>query len=127
MVSYVHHVPGRLRIKMAGLKHNTRAAAEIERLLGEFPGILRCEASTVTGSVIVGYDPGVTDTDRIIDHLKVHAGIYVDSAVRIATAGEDALGRTLSAVGEAAGKALFGFVVEKAMERSAIALIGALL
>jgi len=56
-LSVVHAIPGRLRVKIPTLKGNEELARAIPEWLGGVPGIQRGEASALTGSVLVLYDP----------------------------------------------------------------------
>jgi hypothetical protein len=56
-LSVVHAIPGRIRVKIPKLKSDEELARAIpEWLVGVF-GIQRVEASALTGSVLVLYDP----------------------------------------------------------------------
>jgi hypothetical protein len=126
MSHYIHHVPGRLRIKTLRLKRNEVLASSVCKLLAGTPGVLDCEVKTVTGSVIISYDGSQTDRERLLWLLKSHD--VITEIVKIDEGGKAGpVSKTASAVIEGAGKAAFGFLVEKAVERSAVALIGAIL
>lgn len=71
MSHYYHVVPGRLRIKSPFMKRNTNAnVAEIEGLLGTVGGINSFDINTITGSILVNYDPKVVSSKKIISILK---------------------------------------------------------
>lgn len=126
MSHYVHHVPGRLRVKTGQLKRSESEAARIRGLLDSTPGVSSCEVNTVTGSIVIGYDVRVTGADRLVALLKDRGHL---AATAVAGPGRAARPPAVSVGGtlELAGKTLLGFAVEKAVERSAAALIGALL
>jgi hypothetical protein len=130
MSHYIHHVPGRLRIKTLTLKGNQIAAQEVCRLLSATDGVIDCHVKTVTGSVVISYDAELTDGKSLLELLKERG--YVNHAAEVAApnAGKRTssnMTQAASSAGSNVGKAVFGFVVEKAVERSAAALIGALL
>ncbi|MGD2075138.1 MAG: heavy-metal-associated domain-containing protein [Gammaproteobacteria bacterium] len=128
MARYVHHVPGRLRIKSDCLKRNEARAGEVRKLLRDHEGVVSVLTNTVTGSLLIGYDPGQVQPDQLIQALK-RAGCCADSTRLPDTAAPWAhrLSSSLAGAGQTAGKAVVGVLVEKMVERSAIALIGAVL
>ena len=73
MISYTikHHIPGRIRIEIPGLKKMT--IEELKRLedavtrVRRIEGIRDFRAKPVTGSVTIKYDPAVID---IMDYLS---------------------------------------------------------
>jgi heavy-metal-associated domain-containing protein len=56
-IQIVHFLPGRVRVKLPRLKGNTSLAGEVERTLTALQGIRHVETSTMTGSVLVLYEP----------------------------------------------------------------------
>jgi hypothetical protein len=53
----VHHVPGRLRLKVPEAKGNADFLEDVKAALGPIQGIREIEVNSVTGSVLVHYDP----------------------------------------------------------------------
>jgi hypothetical protein len=51
-----HAIPGRVRLRIPGIKGKPALAREIEKQLAGFPVIRRVEVNPVTGSVLVAYD-----------------------------------------------------------------------
>ena len=123
MTHYIHHVPGRLRVQTPLLKRDENRAQAAEQFLLPLEGITAVRVSTLTGSITVNYQKDVISSDAILKALELR-GYYRPDSVRHA---EGQLHDLASRAGNAAGKALFGFALEKAVERSAIVLIGALL
>jgi len=123
MGHYIHHVPGRLRIRTPKLKRDAGRAKTAEQLLQSINGVSSVRANDVTGSITLIYERDTVSSEEILRTLARH-GYYDPDAVRHADGQwHDAATRT----GDTLGKALFGFVVKEAFERSAVALIGALL
>jgi copper chaperone CopZ len=122
-----HHVPGRIRVKVPALKKNDAAAKEVPHILRGLDGVTAVEASALTGSIVVHYDKDLIDSDAILGALRQQG--YLDAMTVSGAAGPDekAVFPAASGVGEALGKALFGVLVEKAIERSALALVAALI
>jgi hypothetical protein len=52
-----HAIPGRVRLRVPGIKGRPALAREVQRQLSGFRIVRRVEVSTVTGSVLVLYDP----------------------------------------------------------------------
>jgi hypothetical protein len=69
MISYLHHVPGRLRVSLPAVKRNRAAAAAVERALAALDGIRAVHANPLTGSVIVRYDPARIGSDGVLIRL----------------------------------------------------------
>lgn len=75
MIAYTikHHVPGRIRIEIPGLKK--MAMTELKRFaddvtrVWEIEGIRNFSASTVTGSVMIKYDPAVIDIKAYLSEM----------------------------------------------------------
>lgn len=69
MSDTIHHVPGRLRIRMAALRRNPRAAVRARRLLGNGHGVLQVQANPLTGSLLVLYDPERISGQDLLDMM----------------------------------------------------------
>lgn len=133
MIHHLHHVPGRLRLRVPAIKRNEHHARTVGSVLRETDGVLRHEVSSVTGSVVVHYAPGRLDPQRLIDRLRELAPPAAPattgtalvpwqpvSAPRQPGVGERGLVQQI-------GKALATSLTEKLIERSALALVAALL
>jgi copper chaperone CopZ len=123
MGHYIHHVPGRLRIRTPKLKRDDGRARDAEQLLQSIDGVSSVRANTMTGSITLMYERDTVNSETILRALEQH-GYYDPETVRYA---DGQLHDMATRTGNTLGKALFGLVVEKAFERSAVALIGALL
>lgn len=123
MGHYIHHVPGRLRIRTPLLKRDEKGALAAEQFLRSIEGVTSVRANIVTGSIILTYERDIVSSEAILNAAALR-GYYRPEAVQHADGQlQDLAVRT----GDTLGKVLFGFAVEKALERSAMALIGALL
>lgn len=124
---YVHHVPGRLRVRSVLVKKNEYTASEVKRLMESIHGVRSASTNTLTGSVTIAYDGAVTDRDTLLGilreqgYLTEHQHVCtpacqksVEPALRIEVSGKVA-------------KVVAAYVVEKAVERSVAALIAAVL
>jgi len=123
---YIHHTPGRLRVRSAGLKRNSSAADRLREALENLPGVNKVDVSTVTGSVTLIYDSGVIDGDSLKGHLRAHGhlhgaphGLPAIAAPRDVAAGVGA--------GERIARTVATMLLEKLVEHSALALVAAII
>lgn len=123
MTCYYHHVPGRLRVRIPGLKGNTRFAGKVEESLRSCSGVEDLTINSVTGSVVIRYDSGATHSHRILLHLADNRFINLEEAV---TSGQY-MNKSAEKIGQNIGKAVFGACVEKAFENSAFSLLASLI
>jgi hypothetical protein len=56
-IKIVHAIPGRIRLKVAGLKANPSLGLAIQTRLRAVPGIKTVETNLLIGSVLVCFDP----------------------------------------------------------------------
>jgi hypothetical protein len=56
-IRIVHAIPGRVRLKVAGLKANPSLGLTMQKRLGTVSGIRMVETNPLTGSVLVLFDP----------------------------------------------------------------------
>lgn len=69
-----HHVRGRIRMKIPGAKGNGDFLAQIKGALSPIPGVHLIEVNSITGSVIIYYDPNLHEElqDTLIAHGRDH-------------------------------------------------------
>jgi hypothetical protein len=65
----VHHLPGRLRLRSAALKHDVRAIEHRRRQLTGISGVTSVEANPSTGSILLKYDPTVVPPANVVEML----------------------------------------------------------
>jgi hypothetical protein len=73
----VSFIPGRVRLRLPELK-NPALTAELLPRIQALPGIKAAEIKTLTGSLLIEYDPQTLSTDRLIElgrDLARRAGI----------------------------------------------------
>ena len=122
MIHYVHSLPGRLRVRITRLKNNPQQAERLKAVLAARPDVLSVESNELTGGAVIRFDHRQTSAGAILDYLEELGYRRVGEA---ATAtGKDSRGS--SGVIERAGTQIASAVLEKVIERSVIALIGAL-
>jgi cation transport ATPase len=122
MEYYLHHVPGRLRVKIPNLKHRPGIEQDIQELL-DMHGVTEVRIKNLTGSVIVQYDPDCIRHEQLLKALTDSG--YYDHAKAITI--DDQMRKASSKTSEKVGKVLFGWGVSKALEVSGLPLLAALI
>jgi Heavy metal associated domain 2 len=123
MVYPIHHVPGRLRIKILQIKGRPEEATRFAARIESMRGVRAVAANAVTGSVVIHYDP------RTTGHYAILAVLQADVSSRsVATpARKPQVQRTLlKPAAEKLGHRLARSIIETLLERSAMALIAGL-
>jgi len=119
---YVHHIPGRLRVKSPRLKGNAGEGAAIKASLMALEGVEAAETNTVTGSVTVSYDPERCDADKITAYLQATGHLRQAVAPMIA---EPPSGAAMSI--DPLAHMIMTAVLKKLIERSATAMVAAII
>lgn len=70
MTDYLHHVPGRLRVRTRSLRCDPAARAATLRKLQAKDGIRSVRLNPKAGSVTIFYDVAATDGQQILDYLQ---------------------------------------------------------
>lgn len=123
MEYYVHDLPGRLRIRTPFVKRNPAMADAIRRLLETAAGVGSISINTVTGSIVIYYNPKEARSKKILSLLE-RAGYFDRSR---AMTNDQYIYRATSTVGKTVWRALFGAAVETALEGSALSMIAILI
>lgn len=123
MSHYIHHIPGRLRIKTPYVKRNQRVAEGVKTALAAIRGIRLISINTLTGSIVVQYDPIYANTKEILDTLK--RVCYFDESKAVTH--DQVIETAASRVGRLLSKTVCGAVLETAFEDSALSVIAALI
>ena len=77
MGDYIHHTPGRLRVKIAAVRGNPALGNRIKQLLADTWGIAGVCVRPTTGSIIIRYDSQILDANRILNFLAEHGHIEI--------------------------------------------------
>jgi hypothetical protein len=117
---YVHHVPGRLRVRIPAIRQNPFNAARIESLLDLY-GVHRVDINQVTGSVVMSYDPDLIGHQQLLQMLHDHNYFDLSRAVTCDAHVQQATGRAAAKM----GRAVVGWAVGKALESSGFSLLAA--
>ncbi|MBN1106158.1 MAG: cation transporter [Deltaproteobacteria bacterium] len=120
---YVHHVPGRLRVRIPPIKSRPKMAKKIQSFLSGLEGVEDIAFNHVTGSVVINYDPDAMESDDILDALK-EEGYLNDS--RLPKNDEDSA-ITLPKARKAVGRALFGWAVGNLLEDTGLSFLTVLI
>ncbi len=146
MADFVHHVPGRLRVRIPALKRNEAEARAALRLIEAACGVMATKANLLTGSLTARYDSRLTSGAALLAIL--HDAGYrwpasdaeaaaMAAACATQTAAPNGNGRarkdgsqTAKAPpprgGEALGETVLRLAVDKVIERLATTAVGAL-
>jgi copper chaperone CopZ len=117
MSQYIHHVPGRIRVRSKAFRCAAEKARRVEAKLHAIAGVRQVRVNPHAGSVIIHYDTAVLSR---VDLLAL-----MEQSGCLAASGRN--GQVAGKVGEMFGKALVVAVMEKAVQQSARSLIGALI
>jgi copper chaperone CopZ len=120
---YLHEIPGRLRVRIPNLKRNPQNAWDIQVLLKNLPGVKSISTNTVTGSIIVYYDPQLVNTAAIVNVLAREG--YIDLAKVLFN--KERKDNTMDVVAQAASKAILGFVLDRALQGTPLSIVTALI
>ena len=101
---YYHAVPGRLRVKTPALKNSPRQAEKLSLSIEGINGVRSVLPNTVTGSMLVTYDPAKTSSASIIRHLSA-MGYFEEASART---NDDVIRGAASSVGMLLGRAVMG-------------------
>ncbi len=90
-------------------------------MLKNLPGIESTSTNTVTGSIIVRYDPELVNSGAIVNVLA-HEG-YIDLAKVFFK--KERKEDTMDVVAQAASKAILGFVLDRALQGTPLSIVTA--
>lgn len=134
MIDHIHDTPGRLRVRCSALRKNQTKAAALKTHLVAVPGVTAVHVNPHTGSVTTYYDPAVTRPAVLINIMNAHGFTLVVVPAHTA-AGEPATRSIRVAKRKRHGtftppglaKTAAAFLLEKAIERSLMAIVAAVL
>src|SRR5947207_880747 len=89
-VSQRHSIPGRLRVRVCGLRRCRPLAAHVCSHLRAQPGIRSVEARPASESVIITYDAAQLEPPAILDAVR---RLAAEAGERVSTRGELAVAR----------------------------------
>jgi Heavy metal associated domain 2 len=127
MNQYVHHVPGRLRVRIPSIKGNLAEASSLEKRIRAQRGVKNVQTSPLTGSVLVHYDPETAGVSTLSQIVLCLAATEPFSRALPTTPHTAANRRTGQQIATRVAAAVVRRVMEVAVERAAVTLIAALL
>jgi len=116
---YLHQVPGRLRVRTPLIKRNEKKAFDAQSLLKSIHGVRSTLTNTLTGSIVIHYDPKTVDAEAITSILTRFG--YFDQAKAITN--DQYIHNAASQAGQWAWKALFGAFANTALQGSPLGVI----
>ena len=119
---YVHHVPGRLRVRIPQLKQYPRRIEKVRKAFACIGGIDCIEHKRTTGSVVVHYDPELMDDSRILNILSYN-GLF-DEALRVSSVEESR--KTGERAGDAVGRIAFSWALGRVLDANGLSFLSAL-
>lgn len=137
MSVYVHHVPGRLRVRTRWVAGCPVRARRLSDLIAPVPGVIRVEVNPRADSAVIHYDTTRLTAEDLLGRLRA-AGMMNGAAPKIAANGQakpngsaapgNGAGLQVAAgaatLGAMFGKALFDAVLHKGVEHSIRTLVG---
>jgi hypothetical protein len=123
MHNYTHHIAGRWRTRYPQIKNQPGRARAVEAALRRIKGVTLVEASPLTGSLLICYDAHGADRVALMEAL--HAAKRELGLAAAPSRVEPMANASMTS--NALGDKLLGMLVEKCVERSALALIAALI
>jgi Heavy metal associated domain 2 len=78
----VHHIPGRMRIRMPSLKDLSTSTKQMNDLLLPVEGLRQVDFSPITGSVLLHYDPELHDSfpQQLTKYVRSTMGLNLVSS-----------------------------------------------
>jgi hypothetical protein len=126
----VHHVRGRLRLKVPAIKRNEARARFAEQQLSTLYGVRSACANELTGSLVVRFDPFITNVEPIFDALKAHGLLDARAAlpvIPVVARHSAAVAPSLSIPSRSLADVIVNKTLETLLERCALALVAALI
>jgi hypothetical protein len=120
----VHHVPGRVRFKIADLRHKEALGVELRQALESHDGVKRVEVRPASGSLVVHYSPARTNVGNLIRSitLKHNAAPETRSLASAAARGQaqvdDIVLETIRHIGVVFGQTAFKVALEQVLYSS---------
>src|SRR5580692_11726467 len=78
METYIHSIPGRLRLRDQQLKADPAATDELQRELRELPGIAKVDFHPASSSLVVRYDPSTHAPEQMLFTMRAHGYLHGD-------------------------------------------------
>ncbi|AEH45469.1 hypothetical protein Thein_1609 [Thermodesulfatator indicus DSM 15286] len=119
MSYYLHKVKGRIRLRTPIIKNNEAAAELIKDFIMHLGGVTSVNTNTLTGSIVINYNPAVIDAEEIVQALEKEG--YFNS--RLAVGCETILQKHVEKIGKQAGRAIFGLVSDQVLRGTGLSFL----
>ncbi|MBK5932194.1 HMA2 domain-containing protein [Halochromatium salexigens] len=116
MSQYIHHIPGRIRVRSKAFRCYGERASNAQAKLMAMDGVRAVQINQRASSIVVQYDPELLSRVELFAALE---DLGCMAAVRRDETHANKLGETF-------GKALVGAMMQKVVEQSARNLVGVL-
>jgi len=120
---YLHHIPGRIRIRTRLLKRNSARALALEQLIASIPGVRSIDLNALTGSATLRYSPAEVQGAQIIEALA-SAG-YIDPSRAVSS--DYYLDVAASRAGRAMADVAAGAVLDWLVGRGSLGVLAAII
>ena len=128
-MTHVHHIAGRLRLKFPDLRNRRELAGPMEKALRRLQDVKLAQINTVTGSLLVHYDVrGKREQDllRAVEEVYRRFGLSLPVVRYARRDSMEPCALASHGANDLLGT-LVGMAIEKCVQRSAVALVAALL
>lgn len=127
MTEYLHHVPGRLRLRARLFRH---ASPERSRLLRELrmrEGVRDVRLNEKAASVTVFYDAAMTDADDLMAFIGEHCAVSASAITKpsVRRVAKPASAATSAPLVSEIGRMALSVIVSKGVNYSLSSLLGA--
>jgi hypothetical protein len=123
MSYYFHNVPGRLRVKIPILSGRPARIKVVENLLLNLVGIEKIKTNSLTGSVVINYDPDLLDPQKIMQ-LLIDNNYYDESK---AITHDQVVQNATARAGIKASRWIFGWAVSKTLEANGLSMLATII
>jgi len=120
---YIHHITGRIRLKTPVLKNNIVKKQFLLNMFATLYGINGISVNTLTGSVIIHYDPEIFSKEDLLEILKTYH--YLDDQHIISN--DNRMERFIELIRKEVRKTIFTIALETALEPIGLSFVCALL
>lgn len=122
MKYYVHHTPGRLRIRIPSLRNNPCKVKKTKTILN-VSGTQETTVNPLTGSVVITYDPDRITAQHLLGVLKNNGFYSEDQTVTLDTQLQQASNKAARKV----SRAMFGWAIGRMLEANGLSFIAVLI
>lgn len=120
---YMHHLPGRLRVRNPMFRNNPSLMGEIEHCFKAAQGVSKIAANPLTGSVTLTYDPDVLAPEKVLEIFE--ACEYIDA--KNAATLDSKLKASFDKTGRYMGRAALSLLVDYALKGSNLSFLSVLI